>query len=168
MRGDLRSASRSGHLILFVLVSVCLAYPSIGAAESLSPKTTESTSQKTVLVLHAYGSQSTFRPLFDRALQQTLDHNGFEDAEIYVETLESNRFPRKLARGANTIGARNTQAGNNLASPVWIQHSYALSIAKSCFPTRHPARHPAADVSSDANIAQVTAGDHFLDTASPH
>src|SRR5436190_385848 len=86
MRGDLRSTSRTGVFTLFALVSLGLASPSISAAQS--------SSQKTILVLHTYGSQSAFRPLFDRALQQTLNHNGFEDAEVNVETLESGRSPK--------------------------------------------------------------------------
>ena len=52
MRGDPRSASRTGRLILFALVSVSLLCPSIGAAQSVT--------HKTVLVLHTYGSQSAF------------------------------------------------------------------------------------------------------------
>src|SRR5436190_3240940 len=162
MRGDLRSASRTGRLMLFALVSLGFVCPSIGAAQSIS--------QKTVLVLHTYGSQSAFRPLFDRALQQTLNHNGFEDAEVYVETLESNRFPgnRHAALFQYYLGQKYSGRKIDLVITVWDRAlSYALEHREELVPnapivavvTRPRTFAP------EARIAQVTAGDHFLDTA---
>ena len=162
MRGDPRSASRTGRLILFALVSVSLLCPSIGAAQSVT--------HKTVLVLHTYGSQSAFRPLFDRVLQQTLNHNGFEDAEVYMETLEANRFSgsKHAAVFQYYLGQKYAGLKIDLVITVWNPAlNYALEHRQELFPNA-----PILAVvtrprtfASDANIAQVTAGDHFLDTA---
>jgi signal transduction histidine kinase len=155
--------------MLFVVASVGFLCPSIAAAETISPKS-DSISQKTVLVLHTYGSQSAFRPLFDRALQQTLNHNGFEDAEVYMETLESNRFSgsKHAAVFQYYLGQKYAGLKIDLVITVWNPAlNYALEHRQELFPDA-----PILAVvtrprtfASDANIAQVTAGDHFLDTA---
>ena len=148
--------------MVFALVSVGLLCPSIGAAQSVT--------HKTVLVLHTYGSQSAFRPLFDRVLQQTLNHNGFEDAEVYMETLESNRFSgsKHAAVFQYYLGQKYAGLKIDLVIAVWNPAlNYALEHRQELFPNA-----PILAVvtrprtfASDANIAQVTAGDHFLDTA---
>jgi len=153
--------------MLFALVSVGLLCPSIAAAESVAA---ESIPPKTVLVLHTYGSQSAFRPVFDRALQQTLNHNGFEDAEVYMETLESNRFPgsKHAALFQYYLGQKYAGLKIDLVITVWNPAlSYALEHRQELFPNA-----PILAVvtrprtfAADANITQVTAGDHFLDTA---
>ena len=80
----MKPASFSVRFVAFATVALCVVWPHICRAQL--PE------RKTVLVLHTYGSQSPFRPLFDRSLQQTLNRNGFEDAEVFTETLESSRF----------------------------------------------------------------------------
>src|SRR5215203_3891496 len=81
----MKPAFFSVRFVAFATVAVCVVWPHICRAQV--PE------RKTVLVLHAYGSQSPFRPLLDRALENALAHNGIEDADLYVETLESNRVP---------------------------------------------------------------------------
>jgi signal transduction histidine kinase len=155
--------------MLFVVASFGFLCPSIGATDTVSLKS-ESVSQKTVLVLHTYGSQSAFRPLFDRALQQSLNHNGFEDAEVYTETLESNRFPgnKQASLFQHYLGQKYRGLKIDLVIAVWNPAlNYALEHREELFPNA-----PILAVvtrprtfASEANIAQVTAGDHFLDTA---
>ena len=70
---------------LFASVAGLVGWPSVISAQPPS--------EHAILVLHTYGQGSPFRWAFDRALQQTLQQRGFAAADLYVEALESNRFP---------------------------------------------------------------------------
>ena len=63
-------ASLAARFALFASVVACVAWPTTATAQSDSSRT------KTILVLHTYGNQSMFRPMFDRALQQALNQRG--------------------------------------------------------------------------------------------
>ena len=116
------------------------------------------------------GASPHFGLVFDRALQQTLNHNGFEDAEVYMETLESNRFSgsKHAEVFQYYLGQKYAGLKIDLVIAVWNPAlNYALEHRQELFPNA-----PILAVvtrprtfASDANIAQVTAGDHFLDTA---
>ena len=114
-----------------LVVSVSLLCPLDRRAAQIESR------HKTVLVLHTYGSQSAFRPLFDRALQQTLNHNGFEDAEVYMETLESNRFPgsKHAALFQYYLGQKYAGRKIDLVITVWDPAlNYALEHREELFP----------------------------------
>ena len=161
MRGDPRSPSRARRFVLLVIVAIVSVWPRIGAAQE--------DVHKTILVLHSYGSQSALRPLFDRELQQSLNRNGFEDAEVYVETLESNRFPGNTHEALfhYYLGKKYAGLKIDVVITVWDHAlNYALEHREELFPdvplvslVTRP-----RTFRSDAQIAQVTAGDQFLDT----
>ena len=153
---------RCRRLALFAITAICFAWPISAAAQ---PST-----RRTVLVIHTYGSQSLFRPMFDRALQQTLNRHEFEDAEVYVETLESNRFPGSTHAALFQYYLGQKYAGRKIdvLITVWDRAlNYALEHRQELFPNApivsvvtRPRTFP-----PDAQIAQVTAGNHFFDTA---
>ena len=150
------------RLVLFASVAVCVAWPHTSAAQPIA--------RKTILVLHTYGSQSAFRPLFDKALLHNLNTAGFEDADVYVETLESNRFPASTHAALFQYYLGQKYAGRkiDLLITVWDPAlNYALEHWDELFPNA-----PIVSVvtrprtfRSDVPIAQVTAGNHFFDTA---
>jgi signal transduction histidine kinase len=161
MRGDRQTGSRTRRFLGFLIVAICSVWPHVGAAQE--------NVHKTILVLHTYGSQSALRPLFDRALQQTLNRNGFEDAEVYVETLESNRLPGSSHEALfhYYLGQKYASRKIDVVITVWDRAlNYALEHREELFPgtplvalvTRPRTFRP------DAQVAQVTAGDQFLDT----
>jgi len=161
MRGDRQSGSRARRFVLFLIIAIWSVWPHAGAAQE--------DVHKTILVLHTYGSQSVLRPLFDRALQQTLNRNGFEDAEVYVETLESNRLPGSSHEALfhYYLGQKYASRKIDVVITVWDRAlNYALEHRDELFPgtplvalvTRPRTFRP------DAQVAQVTAGDQFLDT----
>ena len=131
-------------------LAVCLAWP----PQCLRNRSTEKNPGASHL-----RQLSVFRPLFDRALQQTLNRNGFEDAEVYVETLESNRFPgnKHAALFRYYLGQKYAKRKIDLVITVWDRAlNYALEhrqravsqrayVSPSCtrprtFRTRHPNR----------------------------
>jgi signal transduction histidine kinase len=154
--------SLAARLVFFAGVAVCVIWPQVSTAQPVA--------RKTILVLHTYGSQSPFRPLFDRALQQTLNRNGFEDTDVYVETLESNRFPgtTHAALFHYYLGQKYAERKIDVVITVWDQAlNYVLEHREELFPDV-----PLVSVvtrprtfRSDLSIAQVTAGNHFFDTA---
>ena len=161
MRGDRRSSSRTRFVLFVTVVISIIVWPHVSAAQQ--------DDHKTILVLHTYGSQSALRPLFDRALQQTLNRNGFEDAEVYVETLESNRLPGSSHEALfhYYLGQKYTGRKIDVVITVWDRAlNYALEHREELFPgaplvslvTRPRTFRP------DAQVAQITAGDQFLDT----
>ena len=121
-------------------------------------------------MLHTYGSQSPFRPLFDKALQQTLNRSGFADTDVYEETLESNRFPGSTHAELFQYYLGQKYAGRQIdvLITVWdAALNYALDHREELFPNA-----PIVAVvtrprtfRSDVPIAQITAGNNFFDTA---
>jgi hypothetical protein len=158
----MKPASFSARLVAFATVAVCVVWPNICRAQL--PE------RKTVLVLHTYGSQSSFRPLFDRALEKALAHNGIEDADLYVETLEPNRFPGSTHAALFQYYLGQKYAGRKIdvLITVWDRAlNYALAHRAELFPdapivavVTRPRSYP-----PDQQITQVTAGNHFFETA---
>ncbi len=154
--------SRTRRLALFAIVAVCVVWPCASTAQPISPKT--------ILVLHTYGTQSALRPVFDRALQETLNRNGFENAEVFTETLEPNRSQggTHAVLFRHYLGQKYADRKIDVVITLWDRAlNYALEHRQQLFPN-------AALVSlvtrprtleSDVPIALVTAGNHFFDTA---
>ena len=155
------STSLAARLVLFASVAVCVVWPNASTAQP--------SSRKTILVLHTYGSQSPFRPLFDRALQQSLNHNGFEDAEVFVETLESSRFPGSAHAELFQYYLSRKYAGREMdvVITVWDQAlNYALEHRDELFPDAPLVSMVTRPRSfkSGLPISQITAGNNFFDT----
>jgi len=158
----MKPASLSVRFVAFATVAVCVVWPQICPAQVPD--------RKTVLVLHTYGSQSPFRPLFDRALENALAHNGIEDADVYVETLESNRFPGSTHAAPFQYYLGQKYAGEKIDVLITVWDgalNYALSHRAELFPdapivavVTRPRTYP-----PDQQITQVTAGNHFFETA---
>ncbi len=146
---------------LFASVAGCVAWPSAVSAQSASPKS--------ILVLHTYAQQSMFRPVFDRALQQALNRKGMGDAEVYVETLEPNRFPgdNHAALFQQYLLQKYANRKIDVVIAVWDRAlNYVLTHRDELFP-----HTPVASVvtrprafAPDRQVAQVTAGDYALTT----
>ena len=130
----------------------------------------QSASPKSILVLHTYAQQSMFRPVFDRALQQALNRRGMGDAEVYVETLESNRFPgdTHAALFQYYLGQKYANRKIDAVIAVWDRAlNYMLTHRDELFPDAPVAAvvaRPRA-FGPDSQVAQVTAGDRALATA---
>jgi signal transduction histidine kinase len=162
MRGDLRSNSRARRSVVFLIAAICIVWPHVSAAQPLT--------RKTVLVLHTYGSQSPFRPMFDRALEQALNHNGIEDADVYEETLEPNRFPGSTHEALfhYYLGQKYVGRKIDVLITVWDRAlNYALEHRDELFPGA-----PIVSVvtrprtfRSELPLVQVTAGNHFFETS---
>jgi signal transduction histidine kinase len=162
MRGDYRSNSRARRSLSFVIATICILWPHVSAAQPIT--------RKTVLVLHTYGSQSPFRPMFDRALEQALNRNGIEDADVYEETLEPNRFPGTTHEALFHYYLGQKYAGRKIdvLITVWDRAlNYALEHRDELFPGA-----PIVSVvtrprtfRSDLPVVQVTAGSQFFETA---
>ena len=147
--------------MLFTIVAVCVVWPYASTAQPISPKT--------ILVLHTYGTQSALRPVFDRALQETLNRNGFENAEVFTETLEPSRSQRAThaALFRYYLGQKYADRKIDVVITVWDRAlNYALAHQQQLFPNA-----PLVSLvtrprtfESDIPIALVTAGNHFFDT----
>ena len=153
---------RGARFALFASIAACVAWPTAATAQSDS-------STKTILVLHTYGHQSMFRPMFDRALQQALNQRGMGDAEVFVETLESNRFPGNKQSTLFKHYLREKYANRkiDLVIAVWDRAlNYALENQDELFPDAAIASvvtRPRT-FSRENQVAQVTAGDKVLAT----
>lgn len=153
------------RLMLTAVLVVCVAWPAETSTDTMQPET------KAILVLHTYGQHSMFRPVFDRALQQALTQRGLGDTEVFVETLESNRFAQDGQRGLFQyyLGQKYANRKIDVVIPVWDRAlDYVLANGSELFPntaiaavvTRPRAFNP------DFQIAQVTASDQFFGTVS--
>jgi signal transduction histidine kinase len=157
------SISLTATFALLAGIAGCVAWPSAATAESASPKS--------ILVLHTYGQQqSMFRPVFDRALQQALNRRGMGDAEVYVETLESNRFPGDSHAALFQYYLRQKYANQKIDAviAVWDRAlSYMLTHRNQLFPDAPIAALVARprQLGPDSQVAQVTTSDRALATA---
>ena len=110
-----------------------------------------------------------FRPMFDRALQQALNQRGMGDAEVFVETLESNRFPgnKQSTLFKHYLGEKYANRKIDVVIAVWDRAlNYALENQDELFPdaalasvVTRPRTFP-----RENQVAQVTAGDKVLAT----
>jgi signal transduction histidine kinase len=153
--------SRASRLALVTIFAVSVAWAPESSAQPIG---------KAILVLHTYGEVSTFRSQFDRALQQTLQRNGLENADVYVEALESYRFPgdRHAALFGYYLGQKYANRKIDVVITIWDRAlNYALQHRHELFPdvplvslvTSRRTFPP------DIPITQVTAGNFIADTA---
>ena len=153
---------RTRQSAVLIAFAIWLAWPPDGFAQ---PPV-----RKNVLVLHTYGLVSPFRSQFDAVLQQTLLRNGVEDADVFEETLESNRFPgdAHAALFREYLGRKYANRKIDVVITVWDRAlNYALQYRRELFPDaplialvqRQRILPP------DIAVFEITVGSQVADTA---
>jgi signal transduction histidine kinase len=158
------STSLAARFAVFAAVAACVVCPSASTAEPTALKT------KSIVVLHTYGQQSLFRPVFDRALQQALTRRGMDNAEVFVETLETNRFPgdKHATLFRHYLREKYVNRKIDVVITVWDRALvYVLENRHELFPGAPVTAIVTGprSVPAENQVAQVTAGDRIFATA---
>ncbi len=149
------------RVALFASVAGLVGWPSVISAQPPS--------EHAILVLHTYGQGSPFRWAFDRALQQTLQQRGFAAADLYVEALESNRFPgdNHAALFRQYLSQKYVNRKIDVVITVWDRAlNYALEHRAELFPNAPIVSlvTRGRTLTTETPVIQITAPNQFADT----